>query len=367
MKILHLMDEPYDSGLTSSALNLAQLLALHGVKTGVLARGGSYALQQAKLRALGYFEWSGAWPLAYREIADWIDGEGFDLLHAHTGSMHSLAWLLSRRRPSLAVMRTRADARRVKKLIFYDRLLKDTKYMIFPMKAIREEFLVTYHYPIDRTKVIYPSIDGLLETRRFDQGPAPVMDGQGWRVKTVTIVGRLDPVKGHRDFLQAMAMVLFRFPNVEAQIIGAEKNIKAKELELLAQKLGVASKVKFFGFLDAAKLAEAMRRSDIGVIASRGSEAVSRVSLEWMSLGKPVVGTKVGMIPELIRNAETGFLVPPGSYEEMAYALGRLLKDEALSRRFGENGRKIYEKFFTPAACLKEHLAVYESLIDARV
>ncbi|MBI2069225.1 MAG: glycosyltransferase family 4 protein [Elusimicrobia bacterium] len=354
MKILQLLSEPYDSGLTASALTLAKLLKENGIETGIVCRKKSHAWQWAndeKIETLGF---RGPWLVSYPKIARWVNSRGWNILHAHTGSMHTLAWLLARRLP-VSILRSRADARPIEKKASYQKLLEKTRFAVFPTRVMREKFLMAYNYPINRTAVIYPSFEG---PRHVQCAPSSALDT---RIR-ICLVGRLDPVKGHKDFLQAVQLLGSRAGQAVFEMIGAEKNTRLSDLKALARRVGVEKFIEWRGFLGKDTLGQAMRRADIGVIASRGSEVVSRVCFEWMSLGKPVVATKVGMIPEVVEDGKTGYLVAPGYYEEMSYRLRRLIENPQERQEMGRNAKAVFDARFSPLVYLDAHLKIYRAL-----
>jgi len=87
--------------------------------------------------------------------------------------------------------------------------------------------------------------------------------------------------------------------------------------------------------------------------------------LEAMAAGLPVVATSVGGVPELVLDEETGLLVPPGDAEALAAALRRVLEDAYLRRRLGSAGRERAQREFGLERFRREHLALYERLLDA--
>ena len=84
----------------------------------------------------------------------------------------------------------------------------------------------------------------------------------------------------------------------------------------------------------------------IGVVPSLGSEAVSRATLEWMALGRPVVASRVGGIPDMVEDGVTGLLVEPGDSDALQDALLSLLNDPKLAERLGRAGRARWEESF---------------------
>jgi glycosyltransferase involved in cell wall biosynthesis len=159
-------------------------------------------------------------------------------------------------------------------------------------------------------------------------------------------VGRLAPVKGQRELLQAVAGLRQRHPGLHAVLIGADLEAGGDfraELERLAHSLGIADGVHVAGFR--ADAAAALREMDVVVLPS-SIEGLPLVVLEAMAHAKPVVATAVGGTPEAVVDGATGLLVPPGDSEALTAALERVLADEELRRRLGEAGRaRVLEKF----------------------
>ena len=85
---------------------------------------------------------------------------------------------------------------------------------------------------------------------------------------------------------------------------------------------------------------EMARRGAEVTLFARDAEALSRVCLEWMSVGRPVVATAVGCLPEMVSTGETGFLVPSHNPKSLADCLLGLIRNPAFRREMGENARR---------------------------
>jgi len=153
--------------------------------------------------------------------------------------------------------------------------------------------------------------------------------------KKIGVLARLDPKKGHFDILTAMSAVQARHPDCELHIAGAEENLPWSRLAEAAERMGLR-RVLYHGFLEHEQIWDFMKGCRIGLIASLGSEEVSRALLEWMAAGRPVVATAVGCIPEILKDGEGGFVVPAGSASSLAEKLGALLEDLNLSEKMGK-------------------------------
>ncbi len=177
----------------------------------------------------------------------------------------------------------------------------------------------------------------------------------------VVIVGNLNRrVKRHDLFLEAAARLADRHPDVRWHLVGDGE--LRPEYERLAARLGVADRVVFAGHVD--DVADYLERTGIGVNCS-DSEGLSNAVIEYMLRGCAVVATAVGGNREMVRDGETGLLVPPGDATALAAAIDRLLTDpsrrRALARAADADARRRYDW----NRCVADHERYYAEMIDA--
>jgi glycosyltransferase involved in cell wall biosynthesis len=189
-----------------------------------------------------------------------------------------------------------------------------------------------------RTRVIHHSMDA----NRIG-GPG-VRSGDG-SAPVVLIVGRLQAVKRHDLFLRSAREVLSARPDARFWI--AREGELREKLETMTARLGLSNAVSFLGHRT--DIESLMAMSDV-VVCSSAYEALSRAVLEALALARPVVATAVGGLPELIRDGETGILVPPDDPQAMAAGILRLLNDGGLAQRLGSAGYAHVVKHFTSEA-----------------
>jgi len=174
---------------------------------------------------------------------------------------------------------------------------------------------------------------------------------------TAGIVARLAPVKNHELLLRAWKQVLERSPAAVLLVVG--NGSQEPRLRAQAESLGLGDAVRFLGFrLDIPEILQAL---DVFVLSSR-SEGLSLTLLEAEAAGLPIVATRVGGNPEVVRDGESGILVPSGEPEPLAEALARLLQDPKLRARMGEAGRVLYRQQFTLEAMVQGYERVYRRL-----
>lgn len=174
----------------------------------------------------------------------------------------------------------------------------------------------------------------------------------------VACVARLEPVKGVDVFVRAAALVARSHPDARLAVIGDGSQRAA--LEALAGESGVAERLVFAGNLS--PVAPAIAAADVLVVPSR-SEGLPMVVLEAMALGKPVVASEVGGIPEAVEDGVTGLLVPPDDPAALADAIGELLDDPARADVMGAAGSARVIDHFSLDDQLARYLAVFRSLV----
>ncbi len=187
---------------------------------------------------------------------------------------------------------------------------------------------------------------------------AGVQEGQ--RQPEIVYAGVLIPRKGVHHLIRAFAQVVPKFPQARLAIIGrAENPAYAEGLESLVAELGLDSQVEFVKELSQAKLAQRMRRGLVFVLPSV-SEGLGRVVIEAMATGMPVVGSRVGGIPEMVQEGVTGFLVPPGDEEALAERLRWVLEHPQEAETMGCRAREFARTFFSHDAYVAGYRRLFE-------
>lgn len=182
-------------------------------------------------------------------------------------------------------------------------------------------------------------------------------------VPLVGIVGRIDPRKGVDVFVEAAAKVAerreLRAVVVGAPMLGSESFVDALQARA-AESLG--HRVRFVGRRD--DVPAVMRSVDVLVNASV-AEPFGLTLLEAMACGAPVVATRSGGAPELVTDAETGLMVPPGDPASMASAMERLIEDPDLARALAGRARELVVERHDANRQADELAGIYERLAHA--
>jgi glycosyltransferase involved in cell wall biosynthesis len=212
-------------------------------------------------------------------------------------------------------------------------------------EAIRRE--LTSWLPADRVRVIYNGID----LCPYDE----IRGGTGLRSElncpsnacVVLSVARLVQEKDHATLLTAFQRASRAHERLRLWIIG--DGPLRPVLVAQSERLGLGERVSFLGFRT--DVARVLAAADILAIASQ-REGLPNVALEAMAARRPVVATAVAGTPELVRDGDTGLLVPPGAPEALAGALSALAADPIRRRQMGERGRRRVEQWFEASRAL---------------
>jgi glycosyltransferase involved in cell wall biosynthesis len=135
-----------------------------------------------------------------------------------------------------------------------------------------------------------------------------------------------------------------------------------KDLEALAVDLGLSRTISFAGVKNDSEMTRAYAASDLVVLPSL-SEGLPIVLLEAMASGRPVVATRVGGIPELVTSGKNGYLVTPGSADEIADRVIELLGRPELAAEMGAASRALVESTHSWDAVSSRVSSVYESVL----
>ncbi len=329
MKILFLHDEPWDSGILSYALSLAVEMKERGHSVQFWCQEKSFAEKECQRQGLNYFSLKNPWSQII-SLRRKVRLDGISIIDAFTGSAQTLGWAI---RGKAVLIRTWADARLPGRNLMSRMGLKMVSHFIAANTLIEKNLQVSA--PLSAVDLIPQGIAGCPPNFCRELPPSA----------TIGILGRLDKVKGHETLIQAASLVKTSHSNVKFLIAGEGKPERLHFLENQVRQLELGNAFEFLGRVE--NIWEFISRCQIGVVASLGSEAVSRAALEWMSSGRPVIASQVGGLSDLIRNGENGFLFSPGNAEELAFDLKKLIDSYAEAQNMGQESRKRFETLFS--------------------
>jgi glycosyltransferase involved in cell wall biosynthesis len=216
---------------------------------------------------------------------------------------------------------------------------------------------------MERVQTCYSGLD-------LDRVPRTA-DGAGVRARhtfhgetfLVGAVANLFPRKGYEHLIRAVGLAARDVPALGCLIVGEGNPGYRAALEALSRDLGLADRVLFAGFQsDVYPYLAAM---DLFVLPSV-MEGFGIALLEAMAMGRAVVATKVGGVPEVVEDGVTGLLVPPADPGSLARAIVRLAEAPALRRAMGEAGARRVREQFHVARMARQVEGVYDEVLEAR-
>ena len=195
--------------------------------------------------------------------------------------------------------------------------------------------------------------------------PAEAGQPDPGRTRRILFVGRLVERKGVEYLIRAVPELELPFP-VELDIVGGGP--EEESLRELVRLLGLAGRVNLAGRVSNERLKEFYAGCDCfvlpAIVDSRGdTEGLGVVMIEALSYRKPVVASALGGIVDVIHHDQTGLLVPEKDPRALAAAIRRLLTDEALSRRLGEEGFRFISRYFDWNRIAGRWLELYAEIV----
>ena len=218
--------------------------------------------------------------------------------------------------------------------------------LIAPSEFVKNKF-AEWGRNVFRIEVLPHFIDATLYEPEYAPG------------SEIAYIGRLSEEKGIGTLVAAME----KAPEVRLKIIGTGP--MEKKLKDFCELAGLKN-VRFLGHLPHVQVMEEIAKSRFIVVPSLFYEPFGYLPIEAACLGKTVIASRVGGLPEIVKENQTGILVPPGDAKALASAISKLAADEPLIRAMGKSARLFVEKNFKPEDYYAKLLEIYESVASIR-
>lgn len=298
--------------------------------------------------------------LAAMRLAKLTSKHHIDLVHTSDLWLNYYAWRVgqSLKVPIISHVRNHLKPEQVHKYLF-DKFNK-----IIAISRRIKELLVSGGIPSEKIKVIYDGIN-LSKFNSNVEEPDVLRRDYPLRKYLVGLVGRIEPFKRQKEFIQVAAEVLKVRQDVSFLIIGDPARNQSdyfREVKQTIEKCDIAEYIVFTGYRR--DMPELLNSLDFIVTLSGGS-----VMLEAMSCSKPVVHASRAkpMNLRIVQHGKTGFVVPYDDIHSISKAILHLLEDKKLRNEMGKAGRKRAEKFFDMREITKLTEAVYEEVLGEKV
>ncbi len=367
MNILFLANHLNVGGITSYLLSLAKGLKKKGHRIYIAASSGD-SLTRFTEKGIIYI------PIPIRtksELDLFKIGASFlrllpqlrqnqiDIIHSNTRVTQVLGFFLSKagHKPHLTTWHGFFKVRLGRRLFPFwpDKIIAISE-------AVNEHLNKGFLAPAKDIRLVYSGIDlEGLKLRNFTNRQEAKKSFGLSPEAVVGIVARLSDVKGHSYLIRAMKAVLAKFPAAQLLIVGEGR--MEKKLRRLCRELGIEKSVFFIPRVyDMPQLFYAI---DIFVMPSL-EEGLGLGLMEAMAWAKPVIGSEVGGIKNLIRHQENGLLVPAANVSALGNAILELLNDPLKALALGNNARVMISERFSLDKMVDETERVYLECLDTR-
>lgn len=237
------------------------------------------------------------------------------------------------------------------------RLFKVGDKFTVPSRQMKRQ-LRRYGCPKHKIKIMYSGIN--VKKFRYIKRHATT------EKVTIVSVGRLHKKKGFRYLIRAFKKVHAKAPSSRLIIVG--NGVERKNLKRLISKLKLKKSVRLKGFVPHKRLVRLLKKADIFCLPSvttkdGNHEGIPNAIKEAMATGLPIVATRHGGIPELVKNGREGFLVPEKNVRRLAKKLKHLVKNPSSRLKMGRRGRKKVAKRFNSRKQVRRLESIYRHLI----
>ncbi len=366
LSVLHLIEAPSWTGAMSQTFELVVGLKKRGHTVALACTPGSILFERAEaagVDVVGMEMRSELNPVTVSRLAHMVRSRRAQIVHAHRAHAHSLGLLTA-----VVTGRPFIVSRRVsfKPKDNAGSRLKYTSGRIARIVAVSEgvkDVLVEYGVPAKRVTVIYSGSDPARYSAAGDRMELRRELGLGTDVPLVGKVANFyHGWKGHDIFLGASAEIVKSRPDVRFVLAGHRTD--EEKMRALIESFGLSEHVHALGYrTDVPTILAAL---DVSVNSPRAGEGLSGAVRESLAVGRPVVATDVGGNRELVRDGETGLLVPPEDPAALATAIDRLLGDPEFAGRLASTGARFVRENLTIDRMVDEHEKLYREILTGR-
>lgn len=361
MKVLQILPSLEVGGVERGVIDLARAMKNRGEGMVVISSGGQLVAELQKMGVTHY-----TLPVQRKslltlflvpKIAEIIEKEHIDIVHARSRVPAWLAWLAARRTKRPFV--TTCHGYYTHHLLSW--VMGWGKRVIVISTVVGRHMIDDFGVSPERIRLIHRGVD-LSQFNRGERPPAA-------ETKRVINIGRLSPIKGQLEFLKAVYEVRRQIPSLEVWIVGSEHKSKHKYTDLIQKtirQLNLESCVKLLG--TRRDIPDLLAQSDLLVLSTLVPEAFGRVIIEAGAVGTPVLATALGGVLDIIEPNQNGKLVTPGDVKGMAEAMIEILKDKKTAQEYAVELKKKVLRQFSLETMTEATLKVYrEAMAEKKI
>lgn len=246
-------------------------------------------------------------------------------------------------------------------------LLNKSKFIVSNSKAIEKQYNQYYNDACEGKTFLIPH--GLEDMIKFVKNNDKKLSYNSDNIE-ILFVGRLEYRKGIDIIFECVPYICKKYNNVIFRFCGdntinmpnSEKNYKDY---FLSKYNEFSERVIFEGYISDEEIIDRYSNCDIFIAPSR-FESFGLIFLEAMIFSKPVIGTNIGGIPEVVENGVSGILIENENSEDLKNALIKLIENKNIRESMGKNGRRIYEEKFTAEIMANKFIDYYKNILSCR-
>ena len=355
-------------GLELSTLHLARSMNEKGVSAMVIVPPGSPLQRRAHETGVNLAALAPRWkygdiPAAVR-LARILSESKIDVVILMRSQDIHIASLSTRFMPGVKlVFYQQMNSRHNKRDLLHTWIYSQLSLWISLTQGMKEDVLQFTRMPRERTKVVPLGTDlDRFDPSHFKKSEARDYFGLQRDKKIIGVLGRLDPLKGQDVLLRSAPQLIKTHGDILFVIAGeetvGEPGYKA-HLQELCREMNIEKYVKFLPFTD--DVPHLLAALDVFALTSF-SETFGLVVVEAMAMGKPVIATNAGGLPEIITDGKTGLLIEPRNKDAIAHAIHRVLSDDTLRKSLGDSARLDARRRFSLDRCVEALLGAIASM-----
>lgn len=296
--------------------------------------------------------------LDVRTLSRQLQNHPYSIIHTHMDNDHRIAGSAN---TSYKIPLIRSNHTGVGLPVSMSKWVSQTDYILEPSQRAHRSDMEQFHLPPKRCPIVPLAID--LDRFRPDRTLPDMRERLNIPAKA-TMIGIVARMQTHRKYhllFQAFYSLLQEGWNIYLIVIG--RGTRQEEVGFApVRELKIEDRVIFTGYLDQDDYVSTLNLFDIAVYLQPGSDGTCRTVREFMAMGKPVIATNVGILPELIQNHREGLIIND-TVEDLYHALRLLLEHPSLRQQLSLHALRKAQREFDPRNQAKVVSEIYESIL----
>ncbi len=314
-----------------------------------------------RIRLGGYFH-----PFGIRQLAQWLDDNGVDLVHSHySRDLWTIVPAIRRRGQVPLVLTKHLGTQKPKRDLLHRCIYRRVNHVVAISEVIRRNLLDTHPLRPEQVSVVHHGVDlSQFTPETIDRAAVRQELGLAPEHLVLGMIGRLQISKGYLEFLAMARQISAEIPHARFLLVGEASRGELSEAGMILDKIRewqLEKVVCSLGFRrDVPRLLAAM---DIFVFPSH-AEAFGLVLIEAMAMAKPVVASNCDGVLDIVLDRQTGLMVPPRHVEALSQAVLALARDGERRLKMGLRGREHVLKYFALDRMLSAIESIYHTALS---